>query len=108
MGIRIGSKPTQADLANRPEFPRPQGVLDAVAAGVDADLNCMVRDCIDCGSKFAGPGPRCRVCVKLRDNSNELLTACEAALDRLVNGYGCSDGEVITQLQGAITKAKSR
>jgi hypothetical protein len=84
----------------------PADVLDKVVDGVQADLDGTPRRCCDCNGWFDGPGPRCPMCVELRNtacqgSNTEILRkaadgavdAIEAALVAVDTGKGFGDKE---------------
>jgi hypothetical protein len=81
---------------------------DIGGQGVLADLNNELRRCCDCDGWFDGPGPRCPVCVDLRNKAgqaNDLrllraaaglaVDAIDAALESADtgNGFGAKEYE---------------
>jgi hypothetical protein len=101
------AKVTRADIG-RPPLPDtlPADVLDAVVAGVHADLDGTPRRCCDCDGWFDGAGPRCPACVDLRNaagKANDLtllqraagatVDAIEAALASVDAGKGFGTAE---------------
>ena len=80
--------------------------LEKIAAGVRADIDGDLRRCCDCSGWFDGPGPRCPVCVDLRNatgHADDLtllqrsaagaIAAIEAALVAIDHGQEFGDKE---------------